>query len=324
MDDFVFDELTPALQAWLDHISQPNHDPAERDRLRAAVPRDLMTRWRRAQSQWRCRDESQTGEADVHRSPSGRYTLHVTRHAEGPTTWSYSRGWVYEGEHLIAEICRNYGHFPFAWVEHHPSGHAYLIGGEDYQGQTVIELDTGRRADHLPPEADEGVGFCWTAYEASPSGLTLAVDGCYWACPYELRLVDLSDPLAGLPVLTYLDDEGTFAWQDTDTCLITRQMERYAPTGTPVNQMSDEEEADQLRRQAAGETGLWRTEAVADTWVRPSPAEVVAQQMAIIEQSSRLAREELLNNLKELVRRLPEGDRAGWAERLARLGSAGT
>ena len=320
MNDFHFEELTPALQAWLDHIGQPNHDPAERDRLRAAVPRDLMARWFQAQKQWRCRDASQVGEAQVHPSPSGRYTLHVTQHAEGPNTWSYARGRVYAGEVLIAEICRNFGHFPFAWIEHHPSGHAYLIGGEDYQGQTVIELDTGRRAEHLPPEADEGVGFCWVAFEASPSGLTLAVDGCYWACPYELRLVDLSDPLAGLPVLTYIDDEGSFAWEAADTCLVTRNVERYVPTGTPVNQMSAEEDADQQRRQAAGEKGLWRTEAETETWVRPPLASVVAQQVAVMEAAKRSPRGELLNNLRELVRRLPEEEQAGWVERLERLG----
>ena len=31
----------------------------------------------------------------------------------------------------------------------------------------------------------------------SPDGHTLAVDGCHWACPYEYRFFDFTDPARG-------------------------------------------------------------------------------------------------------------------------------
>jgi hypothetical protein len=33
----------------------------------------------------------------------------------------------------------------------------------------------------------------------SPDGLVLAVDGCYWACPYEIVFFDFANP-ASLPL----------------------------------------------------------------------------------------------------------------------------
>ncbi|WP_438020347.1 hypothetical protein WMF18_15295 [Sorangium sp. So ce315] len=63
----------------------------------------------------------------------------------------------------------------------------------------MIELDTGRRRDHLPAEAAEGVGFCRTDMRFEPSAAMLVVEGCIWACPYEFRFFDFSDPMSGWP-----------------------------------------------------------------------------------------------------------------------------
>ena len=133
-------------------------------------------------------------------SPSGKYRLAVTPYGTKPGCWGYSRGEVYRGDEQVADVKRNYSSFPFSWIEH-PSGHEYLVCGADYQGQTVIELDTGVRKDFLPDAAEKGIGFCWVVHRFYEQSRILVVEGCIWACPYEFRFYDFSDPMQGWPEL---------------------------------------------------------------------------------------------------------------------------
>jgi len=146
-------------------------------------------------------DPENAGESTEEFSPSGKYKLVLTSFSTGPGTWSYTQGTVYHlgSDEPVAVVQRNYHSFPFLFVEGHPNGHDYLVCGEDYQGQTVIELDTGKRRDLLPEDASKGWGFCWVGYEWVPSMQALLVEGCYWACPYEFRFYDFSDPMNGWP-----------------------------------------------------------------------------------------------------------------------------
>lgn len=167
-----------------------------------------------------------TDSAKTVRSPRGRYSLEIVRHSTGKGTGAYSKGTVRlaDSNEVIAEINRNYGAFPHSWSEDHPSGHDYLVAGEDYQGQTIIELDTGKRLDFVPDAAEQGFGFCWAAHYPTNDGRFLFVDGCIWAAPYELVLYDFSNPMQ-LPyrelgrwpvedVSGFLED-GSFAWSFT-------------------------------------------------------------------------------------------------------------
>jgi hypothetical protein len=136
-------------------------------------------------------------ESEHHVSPSGRYGLTTGTYVKDPASWTYSAGDVSHTDgSRIARVERNYSAFPFLWVEQHGNGHDYLICGEDYQGQTIIELDTGRRVDHLPNDAEHGSGFCWAQHYISADRKYLAVDGCYWACPYEFVIFDFSNPMS--------------------------------------------------------------------------------------------------------------------------------
>lgn len=138
----------------------------------------------------------------THPSPSGKYTLLMTPFGTGKGSWDVTQGIVSltEGKQ-IAEVRRNYSAFPFLFIEGHPNGHDYLVCGEDYQGQTVIELDTGTRRELLPEEAKQGHGFCWADYKFNEPNQMLVVEGCHWACPYEFRFYDFSDPMNGWPEL---------------------------------------------------------------------------------------------------------------------------
>ncbi len=178
-------------------------------------------------------------------SPSGQYSLEVIPHSTGPRSWGYSSGIVrlVELGKQIAEIKRNYGAFPHSWAENHPTGHDYLIAGEDYQGQTIVELDTERRLDYAPDSAEKGFGFCWAAHYPTPDGRFLFVDGCIWAAPYELVLYDFSNPM-NLPY-TELDrwpvwevdgfqPDGSFVWQ--------YDVEVRTSDGKRIDEMTEEEE----------------------------------------------------------------------------------
>lgn len=135
--------------------------------------------------------------SEKHSSPSGRYTLEVIEYETGDGRWNVTAGVARRAgdAEILATVQRNYGIFPFSWCEDHPVGHDYLLCGADYQGQTVIELDTGGRVDHLPDSARSGGGFCWATHYPTADRQQLVVDGCYWACPYELVVYDFRQPM---------------------------------------------------------------------------------------------------------------------------------
>lgn len=139
--------------------------------------------------------ENFLGQLATSDSPSGKYNLVIEAFSTRPGCWTYSRGVVKDvatGE-VIAEVCRNYGQFPFAWVPH-KNGNEYLVCGEDYQGQTLVNCTSRTVQSYLPEEAKMGHGFCWASIYPSPSGTRLVVDGCVWAGPFELIVVDFSNP----------------------------------------------------------------------------------------------------------------------------------
>ncbi|MEO1525558.1 MAG: hypothetical protein AAFX06_08975 [Planctomycetota bacterium] len=226
-----------------------------------------MQQWyierRRAVDEVFAKAEAKLDDAKTFLSPSGRYSLQVIPYSTGPKSWGYSKGIVRStdsGEQL-AEINRNYSAFPHSWSEGHPTGHDYLIAGEDYQGQTIVELDTQNRFDGVPDAAEQGFGFCWTAHYPTPDGRFLFVDGCVWAAPYELVLYDFGDPmclpykeLGRWPVwdVEGFQADGSFVWRF--------DVEVRTSDGKRVDEMSDEEqeafEADEEYDKLLGERSI--------------------------------------------------------------------
>lgn len=203
-ETFVFEKMTPELQKYLEHretySERTKNDEykewkAESEMLEKLIPEGLKDLYNRQHMAWKCRDATASKEPKVIKSDSERYELHLTYHSNGPGYWNYSKAKVFRDGTLVTEVCRNYGSFPFLFVEGHPNGNDYLICGEDYQGQVVIELNTGRRRGLLPEEAKQGHGFCWSSYEFDVKSQLLVVNGCFWACPYEYKLFDFSDPM---------------------------------------------------------------------------------------------------------------------------------
>lgn len=155
-------------------------------------------------------------------SPSGKYSLEVESYSTGKGSWGYTQGIVKEvssGETLFS-IRRNYASFWHTFVLH-SNEDEYLLCGEDYQGYTVVNLTKRTKRTVLLLPALKGYGFCWASAMPSPDGRMLAVDGCYWACPYEIVFFDFSNPEnLPLPELGRVDSEGegkSNKWVDNDT-----------------------------------------------------------------------------------------------------------
>ena len=209
-------------------------------------------------------------------SPSGRYRLQVRVYATGENTWSYSRGEVFRVSDgaKVADVKRNYVTFPHLFVEDHAvTGHDYLIASEDYQGHTVVDLTASEIMSFLPEDAAEGHGWCPTSFELLADRKTLKVEGCYWACPYQIQIWDFSDPTreGGLPDLTeglWIDEEAHASLTVAENGDLVWSLDalRFKETGEWANNLSwrDEElskahHVAQRSGDEAAKTAAWET-----------------------------------------------------------------
>lgn len=208
------------------------------------MEKDYSGRRRHIESQfkWHRRDRQKTRQSV---SPSGNFELTIDTYSTGKTTWPYTRGIVRRarGGKVVADVKRNFSHFWHSWVQH-ANGNEYLLCGEDYQGQTIINLTTGDTQSYFPESGYGGGGFCWTAAYSSPDSTIVAVDGCYWACPYEIVFFDFANPEV-LPYREYLrvgDIVDCAGWLDNDRFKLTREIQVRKSDGRPYEELSEPEQ----------------------------------------------------------------------------------
>lgn len=86
----------------------------------------------------------------------------------------------------------------------HADGRPYLIFRCDLYGYSVLNLDTLQDfhyipSDSFPVSADEKFQetFIWTGVNYDRNSNLLAVEGCYWACPSSIILLDFTNPMTG-------------------------------------------------------------------------------------------------------------------------------
>lgn len=94
----------------------------------------------------------------------------------------------------------------FTELIHHSNGRSYLLFRIDLYGYGVFDL-THKQEFFYVPKAPET--FVWTDVHYCPQSDMLAVDGCYWACPNGLHLMDFSEPMresTWIDVIDLLDD----------------------------------------------------------------------------------------------------------------------
>ncbi len=178
-------------------------------------------------------------------SPSGNFQLTIDTYSRGADKWDYSRGRVRRtgDDTVLADIKRNDGRFFHSWVQH-SNGHEYLICGEDYQGQTVVNLNTGQRNDFFPESGYTGGGFIWTGALPSPDSTLLAVDGCYWAHPYEVVFFDFTEPdsLPYKELFRVSDLDECEGWIDNNTFRMTQEIYSRKADKVPYDELSEKEQ----------------------------------------------------------------------------------
>lgn len=84
----------------------------------------------------------------------------------------------------------------------HANGCKYLIFRRDLYGYSVLKLDTMQDFHYIPSDSfpvsdDEKFRetFIWTSVAYDCNSNLLAVEGCYWACPSSIVVLDFTDPM---------------------------------------------------------------------------------------------------------------------------------
>jgi len=172
------------------------------------------------------------------------FRLNVSKHETREGCWNYSRGLVtrISDGSIVADIKRNYSTFWHTWINH-PNGKKYMLCGEDYQGYSIVNLTDGTYKAHFPEEGYKGHGFCWVGATPSPSGKVLAVEGCIWACPYEIFIFDFLDPDT-LPykLVGYLDaPAGMKQWHDEDNIDVIKEIDFRKSDGKTYEEITVDE-----------------------------------------------------------------------------------
>ncbi|WP_295793831.1 hypothetical protein [Mucilaginibacter sp.] len=172
-------------------------------------------------------DTFNKGDTETSISPSKKFRLEATNFWSNEPNWNLTKVEIYDQARndKIFDFFINEDQFFYDWML--TNGLEYLICAEDiFGGQTIVDLTNLRMAGYSPNED----GFIWTNFSLSPDGKTLATIGCYWACPYVIKLFDFSNPLI-LPlreikeIMLAANDEVILGWLDNET-LKTKGIER--------------------------------------------------------------------------------------------------
>lgn len=84
----------------------------------------------------------------------------------------------------------------FYTVIKHSNGNNYLLFSIDLYGYSILDLFSYNMFHYIPEGSFIGQEetFIWTeAYYCHINNI-LAIDGCYWACPYATLFIDLANP----------------------------------------------------------------------------------------------------------------------------------
>jgi hypothetical protein len=187
-------------------------------------------------------------------SPSGNYRLATSSFSQTKPNcnWVVTKVEIFENKlsEIVFSFFCNDDQFFYSWLEQADT--EYFICAEDiFGGQTIIDL-TSKKMESYSPKED---GFIWTDFYLSPDGKYLATIGCYWACPFIIKLFDFTNPLS-LPLtelreIALLDnDEIILGWTNNETIRtkgIVREREiEYFNDGSQRSKTISEKEVERL------------------------------------------------------------------------------
>lgn len=140
-----------------------------------------------------------------------KINLQVYRHPVKENSWNVQLISIYRNDTLLCSFVRNYHHLPILYVKQNDTD--YLITSSNYQTITIINLSNGEIKSYVDiDDFNYGCGFCPVYFDWDDEDNTLSVEGCIWACPYEIMIcenIDLSNPIESFNNATwkYADDD---------------------------------------------------------------------------------------------------------------------
>ena len=115
---------------------------------------------------------------------------------------------LYKNDEMLFEWKNLDGRSRMAKIIHHSNGSDYLVFDEDLYGYSVLDLNTLECMHYLPAESygetpKETFIWCDCFYNAITD--LLAVDGCFWASPDNVIVLDLTDPMTPVEANKWID-----------------------------------------------------------------------------------------------------------------------
>ena len=98
-----------------------------------------------------------------------------------------------------------------AQIIRHADGRDYLVYFEYLYGYSVLDLTTKKSVHYIPQESapfdDDHFEetFIWYQPYYDPASSLMAVEGCIWAAPYSLIVLDFSDPMKIMEASRWID-----------------------------------------------------------------------------------------------------------------------
>ena len=118
---------------------------------------------------------------------------------------------LYHNEIMVFEWKNTDGKSRVANIIHHSDGNDYFVFDEDLYGYSVLNLNSMKSMHYIPAESytepaeEMQETFIWCDCFYDPETNLLAVDGCYWAGPADVIVLDFSDPLIPIEAENWMD-----------------------------------------------------------------------------------------------------------------------
>lgn len=194
------------------------------------------------------------GKRERRNSPLGKYTLELTPYSVKDSKCPY-----YSFVDIVStadgtrigKVVRNEADFPFLFIENE-NGNDYLMCAEDYQGFTIICINSGKRWNFVPEKARRDLALRITDFHLSPNRKNLGIEGFIRAKPSDLVDTDeihffkISD-LCSLPYQE-VDKRVTFAydkaigWETDERFVISRIEDIVIPSGVCLDEITNQDE----------------------------------------------------------------------------------
>ena len=118
---------------------------------------------------------------------------------------------LYVNEELIYEWKNTDGNSRMAKIIYHSDGDSYFVFDEDLYGYSVLRLSDLTCMHYIPAEAyvnnagECAETFIWCDCYYNRVNNVLAVEGCYWACPNSVIVLDFSNPMKAVEAREWKD-----------------------------------------------------------------------------------------------------------------------